>query len=644
MAKITPVTNEKIFQLKFWAGLHESADGDTKLKMGEAAVMQNFRVTRDGNLQKRPGTAPVVEIPSSAWGACRGIIQTSLVVGGNVKQVVYGVFGETLYSCWNNATNEWSLTAIDRIGGDDRVCMFNFSNKLYIIANGQYFVYDGTNLKEILPPYDDDYSAATCVAPYVPLVTIGIPPAGGGTLLEGVNKLTACRRVWLSPSGGALTFQLPEKDLKSIDSAVQTSDGTTPVAYVTPDATSLANGTITFTGALSDGTNTIEVRYTVKADMSSDIHDCWQYEFYNGDQNNRIFLYGAGGSKQDRAYYNGLNYNGESDPTYWPDLNEIRVGDDTTSIMALARYNSRLICFKEHSTYTIQNGQQMLADGSLIPAFYVTPVHKTIGCSTYGQVQLVENVPVAMYGKDIYTWSGNKFGGLTADERQCKRISDRVYATLRTMEPKNCHCFDDNYHKEYYISDEVNKVTVVWNYVVDAWYVYTGLSFEYPFVFNGTLYFGTSYYDADAHDYVGTIQQFEYGISYDKLGDLDRTSIPCYWESGSMDFGVAYQRKYSAMLWVALHPEQFSEVWVTCKTDRSSSLTEKLVGYGYIDFWKMNFNKFTFRTSHRPKLFRLKIKAKKFVYYKLIFRTDTADSTATVTGTDIRVRFTGYAK
>ena len=40
----------------------------------------------------------------------------------------------------------------------------------------------------------------------------------------------------------------------------------------------------------------------------------------------------------------------------------------------------------------------------------------------------------------------------------------------------------------------------------------------------------------------------------------------------------------------------------------------------------------------------LKIKAKKFVFYKLVFRTSSADSTVTILAADIRVRFTGYAK
>ena len=62
MARITGSANERVFQIKAWGGLNENPDGDTKLKMGEAAVMRNFRITRDGNLQRRPGSKEIAAL------------------------------------------------------------------------------------------------------------------------------------------------------------------------------------------------------------------------------------------------------------------------------------------------------------------------------------------------------------------------------------------------------------------------------------------------------------------------------------------------------------------------------------------------------------------------------------------------------
>ena len=55
MATIRSSSREKIFSCKAWLGLHESPDGDTKLKFGEAANMRNWVITRDRNLKVRPG-------------------------------------------------------------------------------------------------------------------------------------------------------------------------------------------------------------------------------------------------------------------------------------------------------------------------------------------------------------------------------------------------------------------------------------------------------------------------------------------------------------------------------------------------------------------------------------------------------------
>ena len=55
MAKITSGAEEKVYKISEWLGLNENPDGDTRLKLGEAAAMRNFKITRDGSLQKRPG-------------------------------------------------------------------------------------------------------------------------------------------------------------------------------------------------------------------------------------------------------------------------------------------------------------------------------------------------------------------------------------------------------------------------------------------------------------------------------------------------------------------------------------------------------------------------------------------------------------
>lgn len=636
MATITGAQNERVFQIKQWLGLNESPDGDTKLKLGEAAIMRNFRVTRDGNLQKRPGARRVWTAEDGTGTALNGA-WCGTVAG---KPCVLAMIEDAVYSLWDADNRVWQnvpLGTIARPSGSavaERL-IFGFEGKAYIIGAAGMYVYDGTSI--------------SAVEPYVPLVEVALTPQGAGTLVEQANKLTAKRRVWLSPDGTAQMFKLPE-EAEEIDSVKDNATGETvaPTSYavVTQGAKKVG---IRFSTAPAQGVNSLEITYTAYAQsgLPEEIAGARFAELYNGDQLNRVFLYGDGSN---RACYSGINYNGQPDATYFPDLNVVNIGDGGERITNMIRYNSRLLCFTDSATYTVQYGQMTLADGSLTAAFYVTPVHKTLGCDVPGAAQLVMNSPVVPFKGDLYSWTGNSYGNLSADERQVKRISDRVHETLGGMSG-DIRCFDDNYSQEYYISDIKSGKTLVWNYANDAWYVYTGISMAAAFEIGGALYFfqrervmPPAEGSQTARLLRPTLYQIDSRAPYDETGLDGRQAIDCYWESGSMSFGVDYQRKYSAMLWVGIRPASHGEVLVTVKTDRSGSLTEKLVGHSWATFSNANFAAWSFNTSHRPKLRRLKIKAKKFVYYKLVFRTSTDDRTATVTTADIRVRFTGYTK
>jgi hypothetical protein len=83
---------------------------------------------------------------------------------------------------------------------------------------------------------------------------------------------------------------------------------------------------------------------------------------------------------------------------------------------------------------------------------------------------------------------------------------------------------------------------------------------------------------------------------------------------------------------------------VTIETDRKADFTKKAVAQNRASFLYPNFAKWSFSTSRRPTIHRLKIKAKKFIYYRLILKNESKTSTCTVTTADVRVRFTGYAR
>ena len=597
MAKISAATEEKVYSIQKWLGLNQAGDGDTNLKMGEASEMVNFRVTNDGALKKRPGMKALHDFGGEINGAWHGY------VGGAEYTVVSA--GGKLY------TVDVAERAVSEIGtvADAHTEFFGFSEKLYILDGTQYQVWAGGE------------SAAAPVAGYVPVVLVSTAPSGGGTELQAVNKLTPKRRVWFSPDGTATDFVLPEKAIAAVTSVKNRATGDT----ITEFTADTASGKVTFPSAPAAGTNTIEITYASAGD-GAEVKKMRFAEIYNGATDNRVFLYGDGSN---RALYSGLDYDGNPTAEYFPDLNVLDIGDENTPITQLIRHYSRLIAFKTDSAYSVQYGQITLSDGRETAAFYWSPINRAIGNCAPGQVRLVDNNPLTLFNNSVYRWvnSGGYSSNLTVDERQAKRVSDRVWKTLRGMDLERAYCFDDNERKEWYCV--CGETAAVYNYGLNVWYVYESFPVRYMVEFDGRLF------GALGGKFVEIADEFR-----NDCGD----SISARWASGNMAFGADYRRKYSAMLWVGISPVAGGELGVTIETDRKADFSKKIVSKNMATFTKANFGNWSFSTSRRPEMERMKLKAKKFTYYKLIFTNDSANTTATVTSADVRVRYTGYVR
>lgn len=634
MAQISGSVSDKIYPLKVFLGLNENPDGDTKLKMGEASVCQNWKITRDGNLQRRPGLRVIEALDPG---------ETHTVVGlwvgyvmGNLEMLA--ACNGKVYEIYHGATGEFVKTELGNVDTSGRVHMFGFSEKVYIMDGQKYREWDGTTYQEVVG--------------YVPLVSNGIGPDGtaeaGGELLEQINKLTLKRRAWLSPDGTNKVFSLPEKDMNTIDYVKNTSDGTSVTGW-TADA---VNGTVTFTNAPSAGTNTLEVGWTMKAAASlrSQVEAMRFSEIFSGATDNRVFIYGDGSND---LFYSGMDYLGQARADYFPDMNQIAVGAENTPVTGLIRHYSRLIVYKLDSTWTVSQSSLTLADGTVTTSYYCVPVNRAIGNLAPGQVHLVLNNPRTLFGDDLYEWRSNNAysGNLTADERQAKRISDRIHGSLRQLNLPQCTCWDDNDNQEYYIS--YNGSALVHNYAVDAWYFYNNFDAFSMANLNGDLYIGTTTgrvmkLDTTAMDDDGEWVPPEYDDSTPPVlvtpGYYERQAIDAYWESGSISFNAEYNRKYSSALWVSVKPQTSSYVEITAFTDRKHQNTVKTIATGTGGFADWDFSSFDFADFDMAQVKKLRIKAKKFTYYKLVFESNKVGSVATVLSANMRVRETGYVK
>ncbi len=583
--------SRSVFRIERWLGLNESPDGDTGLKRGEGAVMRNFRVTREGHLQLRPGSETVCTLGQGPvrglwYGYVAGVRYLLCAWGGHLWKV--------------EAERGWAKTDLGAIH-DGETSFFGFDQKVYLLTGGGYYCWEGTGT--VHP-----------VEGYVPLVVVATPPAGGGTALEELNLLTGKRRQRFSPDGTSTLFRLCEDGLDAVLEVEGTEIGYTA---------DLAAGTVTFASPPAAGVDCLTITYKKGDGERRTVERMRFAERYSGASDARVFLYGDGSNL---CLYSGLDENGRATAEYFPALNSLAVDSANTPVTGMIRHYDRLLCFKSDSAYAIQYGTLTLADGSGAAAFYVSTVNREIGNAAPGQVKLVDNDPRTLFGSACYRWVSSL--SATRDERNASRLSDRVRATLGEFDLGSCITFDDHDEQEYYIC--CGDTWLIHNYGNDTWYRYTGLS-SVSFV---RLEDGVCFATGD-----GRLCRLSRELRNDDGADIDAR-----WESGSMDFDREWLGKYSAYIWCAVKPEAQARVELTVESDRQSSYPVKTVASGLSNFGHASFAHWSFGVNRKPKVIRVRVKVKGCTYWKLIFTSRSSSATATVLGVDVKVRYGGMVK
>lgn len=594
-----------------------------------------------------------------------------------VRALWSGFVGGTEYICaacngrlWSLSldrdTGLWSKQETGSINTRGTVCLFGFGAKLYVLDGVDYYCWDGTTFGPVegyvpclatasLPleqyevfagdgetttftlsqtdiysvyrvsivtsegegesettAYTADLSKGTITMNEAPekyqmikVLYIADSDGGGGTAYEEVNKLTNKRSQLFSATGYSVTFNLVEDNILGVYRVEV--DGEAVTSYTVDNSA----GKVIFDEAPALGMNNVQIWWAVESSYRSQVVSKRYVEFFNGANDNRVFLYGD----DNEAFYSGLDENGNATAEYFPDLNEMAIGEANLPITAMIRHYNRLLVFKPNSAYSVYYDTLTLEDGSTKAGFYISPINRDIGNEAPGQARLVNNRIRTLDGKSIYEWkSSSSSGNITGDQRNANRISQAVESTLKGFSPEDSICFFDKINHEYYA---VYKGTaIVQNTDNEAWYIYTGFPATAMIVYRDELYYGTE---------TGWLVHF----SRDYRND-NGEAIDAYWESGSLDFGMDYMRKYSLMLWVGIKPEADAAVTVGADTENEGTQTKEIG----VDV----------AAVARPQMQRIKFKTGRFTYYKLLFMSNSDRNTATVVSADISVKFTSVVR
>ena len=623
----------KMFTVDKFLGINEAADGFTELKMGQASEMKNFLITDGFNLKIRPGVKRMdfnqVRNPAPILASWAGFIsedstQEHLLVvdfaDGTDRIWIYTKNEVGGYTTQYRQDGALGLTSAE----DAMVKIFTFGGKLWIMSRGNIVSYQS--------------GAFVVEEPYVPLVIAGASPSGGGTIIEGINMLSSLRRIDFSADGEAVAYVLPE-EARSVEKIIIDNVERTAADVGAYD---MGTHTFTFKEAPEKGVGNVEFTYntyapdTVKSRLK--IVGMPLVEAYNGSTDTRLFV----GGKGNVCYYTGVTQSGEATPLYFPAMNEAVIDMTGASVTGIVRHYSKLLVFTRDGTYTLSYEPVTTEDGTTTAGFYLRSANREFGNDVVGQVRTVNNYPRTITQNGIYEWRITS--SYYQDERYAQRVSDLVQRSLRNA--PDIHRFvtcDNDFEKTYYVflNDEFGTVLVDrYNLAKDdIWCVYQGDIFKgvtNAFVFDGNVFFtnGTEVFC------------FSTSATKDAPADPDGepTGIKALWESGFMDYGADFRRKFNSDIYLSVLPQANSELVVTAETDRRSEYTEKTITTNLFDFSNFSFANLTFDTNNTPKIHKIRLKAKKFVYYKLVFRVDSDGATATVLSFDQKVRFGSMAK
>jgi hypothetical protein len=241
---------------------------------------------------------------------------------------------------------------------------FNFGGKCYFYNGTDYCYYDGAKVGRV-----------TDIA-YVPTITMGRAPAGGGTANEDLNYLS---NSWIDSFSGTadgteyhLSFSgLSDKPVKAWINGVEKDEAT--------DFTvNRETGAITFSASPGEGTDNIQIQAEKDGLMSPDfINKCTQMVIYGGKNDNRVFA-----CRGNTRYHCGLN-----NPAYWPENNYAVITSDAEDLVGFGKMYDYLINLKEYSlTFTTLDTD---SGGDVI--FPVYPLNDEYGCLAPDSIQPVAN-------------------------------------------------------------------------------------------------------------------------------------------------------------------------------------------------------------------------------------------------------------
>lgn len=466
---------------------------------------------------------------------------------------------------------------------------FVMADKCYISDGTNYLVYDGTTV--------------ATVTPYIPTLTLGRAPTGGGSAFEDFNLLGAGFKDSFSGDGVAVDYTL---SLSTLDATAVTATVNGVAKAETTDFTvNRTTGIVTFNLAPASGTNNVVITaYKTISGYADRIKKCTNEPLlFGGTNDTRVILSG------NRDYPNYEFQSGVYDPTYFPENSYNKLGSDTAIIQGHAKQYDTYITLKDYSPQDspIWNTNFELNSGEV--SFPTKPINDEISCKAKGTIQVISNNPTWLSKKGVQQLVASS----VRDERNVIMVSERVNAKL-LLESNLENASSIDYDNRYWLA--VNGNVYVWDYsfilpgeAVGEWVLLDNINAScFLERADGYLYFGSS-----TAGLVYKVKKTTDTLPYND----DGVAINAYRDSKLTAMGLEDFRKMINKIYVGLKPDVRTSCDLYFRTERNDSWTLKDTFSKYLFYYPaINYEHFSYLVSKLPQSDTAKIKSKKSVYFQ----------------------------
>lgn len=537
---------------------------------------------------------------------------------------------------------------------------FEYNNKLYILTESSFLVYDGSTMDN--------------VTPYLPTAFINSPNTGGGTRLEEENRISLWQAQEFQKEAGNTEFTFYLDNLT--DAKVYIRNATTgdwDLKTLTTDYTqNLATGVFTITATIPnsldlDGNDAVRIEGKKDLGYTDSINKCTINAIYGGKANVSVWLSGNP-DFPNFDFHSGVTRTGDTDPTYFP-INEFDViGFDDQSIIAYQNQNDELLIFKYNSdtkreSTWVRNTQ--IVDGEV--RFYHQELNSNKGCIARDSVVLVNN--------SAWTLTKEGYGKIVPKqvlaENSIEIVSDYINYNRNTnfsnlkglLEPVGTGYIDTttgfveietirsiDYRGKLYVAKEDQVWVCDYNNIqldqtsgkyLPQWYLFDNMAVTCWFIINGILHFGCKdgyikrfKTDDDALPYQDDqYENTDYPYEFSKLPE----KFSFYYATKLTNLGTTQYTEDIEKATVAMQGYSNTDLTLWVRTNNNTDYEAKdTFSIRSLEYSTLTYSTMVYGGNKFPKAFHNKVKVKNAEYaqFKL---GGTTGLPATITNFEINV-------